>query len=69
LPLVLLRSRSTPVTSETIPRKGHTAWMPLSCGWNDMNAAFTSYEEAAGPVPAVTGVHKSLYGTTGITAR
>jgi hypothetical protein len=23
--------------------------MPLSCGWNDMNAAFMSYEESAGP--------------------
>jgi hypothetical protein len=30
--------------------------MPLSCGWNDMNAAFTmlSYEEANDPVSAVT---------------
>jgi hypothetical protein len=36
------------------------AWMPLSCGWNDMNAAFMSYERAAGPGPAVTGMHKSL---------
>ena len=43
------------------------AWMPLSCGWNDMNAAFMSYEGAAGPGPAVTGVHKSLCGTTGTT--
>ena len=32
-----------------------------------MNAAFTSYEESAGPVPAVTEVHKRLCGTTGTT--
>ena len=34
-----------------------------------MNAASMSYERAAGPVPAVTGVHKSLCGTTGTAAR
>jgi hypothetical protein len=28
--------------------------MPLSCGWNDVNAAFMSYEEANDPVSAVT---------------
>jgi hypothetical protein len=28
-----------------------------------MNAAFTSYEGMAGPVPAVTEVHKRLCGT------
>ena len=33
-----------------------------------MNAAFMlSYEEEAGPVPAVTGVHERLCGTTGTT--
>jgi hypothetical protein len=42
--------------------------MPLSCGWNDLNAAFTSYEEIAEPVPAVTGVHERLCGTTGTAA-
>jgi hypothetical protein len=40
--------------------------MPLSCGWNDMNAAFTlSYEGSAGPGSAVTGVHERLCGTAG----
>ena len=34
-----------------------------------MNAAFTSYEEIAGPGSAVTGGHKRLRGTTGTTAR
>jgi hypothetical protein len=38
--------------------------MPLSRGWNDMNAAFTSYEEMAGPGSAVTGVGESLCGNT-----
>jgi hypothetical protein len=33
-----------------------------------MNAAFTSYEGSAGPVPAVTGVGERLYGTTGTAA-
>ena len=42
--------------------------MPLSCGWDDMNAAFTSYEASAEPVSAVTGVHKRLCGTAGTAA-
>jgi hypothetical protein len=55
--------------------------MPLSCGWNDMNASSTSYEESstsyeesatsyeesAGPGSAVTGAYKRLCGTTGTT--
>jgi hypothetical protein len=32
-----------------------------------MNAAFATYEESAGPVPAVTGVHERFCGTTGTT--
>jgi hypothetical protein len=41
--------------------------MPPSCGWYDMNAAFTSYEDVGGPVSAVTGVRKRLCDTTGTT--
>jgi hypothetical protein len=33
-----------------------------------MSAAFKSYEGIAGPVPAVTGGHKRLCGTTGTAA-
>ena len=33
-----------------------------------MNTAFMSYEESAGPVPTVTGVHKRLSGTVGTAA-
>jgi hypothetical protein len=43
--------------------------MPLSCGWNDMNAASTSYEGIAGLGSGVTGVGRRLYGTTGTGAR
>ena len=38
-------------------------------GWNDMNAASTSYEVSAGPGSAVTGVYERLCGTTGTAAR
>ena len=34
-----------------------------------MNAAFTPYEESAGPGSAVTGVYERLCGTTGAAAR
>ena len=30
--------------------------MPLSCGWNDMNAASTPYERGGRFLSAVTGV-------------
>jgi hypothetical protein len=43
--------------------------MPLSRGWNSMNAAFTPYEDSAGPGSGVTGGHKRLCGTTGTAAR
>jgi hypothetical protein len=44
--------------------------MPLSCAWNDMNAAFIlSYEESAEPVPAVTGADERPCGTTGTASR
>jgi hypothetical protein len=39
--------------------------MPLSCGWNDLNAAFMSYETECRAGMAVTGVHQRLCGTTG----
>jgi hypothetical protein len=42
--------------------------MPLSCGWNDMNAAFTSYEESAGPGSRGTGVGDGLLEQTGQAA-
>ncbi len=43
----------------------NAAIMRLGRGWDDMNAAFMSYERSAGPVSAVTGVHKRLSGTAG----
>jgi hypothetical protein len=43
--------------------------MPLSRGWNDMNAAFTSYEGLAGPGSVVTGVDERPCGTTGTATR
>jgi hypothetical protein len=42
--------------------------MPLSCALHDMNAAFMSYEEASGPVSAVTGARERLCGTAGAAA-
>jgi hypothetical protein len=62
-----VRRKRTSVTLPP-PAPDRTAWMPLSCGWDDMNAAFMSYEQLAGPVPAVTAVHERLCGTTGTTA-
>jgi hypothetical protein len=43
--------------------------MPLSCGWNDMNAAFMSYEGVTNPVSAVTTAYERLCGTTGTAVR
>jgi hypothetical protein len=43
--------------------------MPLSCGWNDMNAAFMPLKSPPGRDRAVTGVDESLCGTTGTAAR
>jgi hypothetical protein len=42
--------------------------MPLSCGWNGMNAAFMPYEGQARPGDAVTGVCRRLCGNTGTAA-
>jgi hypothetical protein len=43
--------------------------MPLSRGWNDMNAAFTSYEGEGRAGVGVTGVRERHHGTTGTAAR
>ena len=48
MPLVLLRSRSIPVTGDSRPgaRSGsaNTTWMPHPRRWNDMRAASTPYD-------------------------
>ena len=48
----------TPIVSSSSPRppaRPRTAWMPRSCRWDDMNAAFMSHGEDRDPGAAVTG--------------